>query len=320
MADTAIPTDVEGEVPEQSDDQAGERPKTARELMMEQLDQSRRERLKEDGVDLADDSADDADEDPDEPEEPVAPKKVKLKVDGEEREVDESAVMDAGIRALQKESAADRRLEEATRLLREAQIQVSKQTAPVEQPKAEKPEAKPDDGAEKEFIDALMTGDEDKARQAFRKALEASRPVVQETGRAAIPDPQRIAAEVKAQLSFESASEKFKGEYPEIVSDPYLAGIADQYLEVAIKSGDHKSWDSALTAAGKQTRDWIGKLKGEAQPTTPPTTQRTGLAEKKRGIDTIPSASSSASVAAEDEPESASSVIAAMKKARGQAL
>jgi hypothetical protein len=316
MAEAAIPSDVEEN--EQEVEQT-ERPKSARELAMEQLDQSRRSRLKEEGIDLDEDS-DDAGEDDtsaaEVPDDPPAPKKVKLKVDGEEREVDEQAVIDAGIRALQKESAADKRLEEATRLLREAQVQVARQTA-VEPPKVEKPA---DDDVEKEVIDALMTGDEDKARLALRKFREAARPVVQDEGRAAIPDPSRIAAEVKAQLSFESASEKFKGDFPEIVADPYLAGIADQYLDAALKSGTHKTWDSALTAAGKATQDWLAKFRGETPPTTPPTTQRTGLAEKKRGIDVIPSASSSASVAAEDEPESVGSVIAAMKKARGQTL
>lgn len=317
MADAAIPTDVEDEV---TDEQQTERPKTAREIALEQLELSRRAAFQEEtGIDLAGDAADDADVDEEEvtPDTP-APKKVKLKVDGEEREVDEQAVIDAGIRALQKESAADRRLEEATRLLREAQLQVAKQTAPVEPPKEEQ---KADDGdVEKEVIDALMTGDEEKAKQALRKFREAARPVIKDEGRTAIPDPAKIAAEVKAQLSFESASVRFKGDFPEIVADPYLAGIADQYLEAALKSGDHKSWDSALTAAGKATRDWLAKFKGESQPVTPPTTQRTGLAEKKRGIDSIPSASSSATSAADAEPESVTSVIAAMKKARGQVL
>lgn len=308
MAEAAIPSDVEEN--EQEVEQT-ERPKSARELAMEQLDQSRRSRLKEEGIDLDEDDTSVAEM----PDDPPAPKKVKLKVDGEEREVDEQAVIDAGIRALQKESAADKRLEEATRLLREAQQQVARQTA-VEPPKVEQP----DDDVEQEVIDALMTGDEDKARLALRKFREVARPVVQDEGRAAIPDPSRIAAEVKAQLSFESASEKFKGDFPEIVADPYLAGIADQHLDAALKSGTHKTWDSALTAAGKATRDWMEKIRGEAPQAMPPTTQRTGLAEKKRGIDVIPSASSSASVAADDEPESVSSVIAAMKKARGQTL
>lgn len=314
MAEAAIPSDVEDQE-EQEEQQTG-RPKSARELAMEQMEQSRRARLSEEGVDL-DDVQEEEEPEAEVPDDPPAPKKVKLKVDGEEREVDEQAVIDAGIRTLQKESAADRRLEEATRLLNEARQQAAKQTAPVEQPKEE---PRVDDDVEKEVIDALMTGDEEKARQALRKFREVARPVVTDEGRTAIPDPQKIAAEVKAQLSFESASEKFRGDFPEIVADPYLAGIADQYLEAELKTGNHKSWDSALTAAGKATQGWLAKFRGETPQTVPPTTQRSGLAEKKRGIDSIPSASSSASVAAEDEPESATSVIAAMKKARGQAF
>jgi hypothetical protein len=50
-----------------------------------------------------------------------ASKKIKIKVDGQEQEVDESAVLEAGMRTLQKESAADKRLEEATKARDEAE-------------------------------------------------------------------------------------------------------------------------------------------------------------------------------------------------------
>jgi hypothetical protein len=53
---------------------------------------------------------------------PKDPAKVhKLKVDGQEVDFTEDKILEAGKRALQKDMAADRRLEEATRLLREAQ-------------------------------------------------------------------------------------------------------------------------------------------------------------------------------------------------------
>src|SRR5688572_7900787 len=56
------------------------------------------------------------------PEEPVKAK-VKIKVDGQELEVEEDAVREAGIKALQKQSAADKRLEESARLKKEAEAE-----------------------------------------------------------------------------------------------------------------------------------------------------------------------------------------------------
>ena len=79
---------------------------------------------KEDDEDEVPEDEPDTQEDSEEEEpehEPEEPKEqyVKIVVDGEEREVPLSQIVDAGRRTLQKESAADRRLEEATRLLNE---------------------------------------------------------------------------------------------------------------------------------------------------------------------------------------------------------
>jgi len=51
---------------------------------------------------------------------PPAPKMVQITVDGQQLEVEESRILEAGKRTLQKESAADKRLQEATRKEQEA--------------------------------------------------------------------------------------------------------------------------------------------------------------------------------------------------------
>ena len=73
---------------------------------------------------------------PDEIEEKKAvqeyPDFLNLKIDGETKKIESSKVWDAGIRSLQKESAADSRLEEASNLKREAQESLEKAKAESE--------------------------------------------------------------------------------------------------------------------------------------------------------------------------------------------
>ena len=87
---------------------------------------------------------------------------VKIKVDGQEKEVPVTEIMEAGTRTLQKESAADKRLEEATRMLKQAEERFNS----LASKDPEKPDlSKADD---LELARSIQMGTEDEASAAIK--------------------------------------------------------------------------------------------------------------------------------------------------------
>lgn len=240
--------------------------------------------------------------------------RVKVKIDGVESEVTVAEMQ----RQFQKNGAAERRLEEATRLLNEARA--AKPPVGFDPPKPAvdsdtTQQAAPGDADQggREFLAALYDGDDEKALEALKKIG---------MGRSSGPtlDAGQLAAQltpaIKQQLSYDSALEKFKGDYAEIVADPYLADLADRFLDAEVQGG--KPFAEALETAGKKTRDWLGS-KG-VQPVVPnPTIDRNTKLERKAGIDRIPALNTKATTV-EEPVQSASDIINEMRKARGLTL
>ncbi len=251
--------------------------------------------------------------------------RVKVKVDGVEKEV----TVEEMRRTYQKEGAAETRLEQATKLLKEAKEIREKATVPpvgVEKGKEgeETPDAsktKPGD-AGKDFVSALFEGDETKTLEALEK-LGIGRPEKGSTVDIAALTAQLTPA-IKQQLVVESALDKFATDFPDVVGDQYLSGKADEFFEAAVADG--KSLTEAFEAAGSQTRDWIkqkagitAKPNGELQPKEDktPTTERDKKLERKEGLEKVTSLNQKATVV-EEPVQTATEVIAEMRKARGQ--
>lgn len=247
---------------------------------------------------------------------------VTVKIDGQERQVSVADMQ----RDYQKNGAADKRLEEAARqsreaarLLAEAQARAGIPPVGVD-PNKGTPESTTqaetsgdDPKAEaKRIVTALFEGDEEKALEAVERLVAGRQAPTQ-----AQPDTQQIAQVVKQQMSVDSALEQFSKDYQDIVSDPYLATIADQYLEAEVKDPT-KSYAEALDAAGKKTRDWLAAKTGQPAVNTPPTMDRTQKLERKAGIDNVQALNTKATTV-EEPVQSASDVIADMKKQRGLA-
>lgn len=231
---------------------------------------------------------------------------VNVKIDGVESEVTVAEMR----RRYQKNGAAERRLEEATRLLNEARAA----TPPVGFAQTTPPndiQATPggDDEEGKAFLAALFDGDEEKALAAL-KAVGFGRP--QPT-----PDAQQLAAQltpaIKQQLVVDSALEKFEENYADVMADPYLEGIAAEFIKKEMEAG--LPFVEALDVGGKKTRDWLTS-KGVTTPPPNPTTDRNTKLERKAGIDVIPALNSKATTVEEPE-QSATDVINEMRKARG---
>lgn len=313
VVDATAPADIETDTP----DENAERPKSPRELAMEAMHADRVALLQaEIGSDFGQVDTQIRDE-PQDPAEAPAPLPVttKVKIDGEEQEV----TQDELIRSFQKNAAADRRLEEASRIAREAkellasaQLQVTQQTTEA----SPQPAATDDDAAFDKFVSTLYEGDTQAAKAAYKELQQKSA----SKGRdAAIPSRAEIVEEVKQQLEVDSALAGFRKEFPDIWKDPHLSKIADERLDAELASGKHATFNDAMIAAGNGTRDWMKSvgMGGPLERDTPTVDLNTRL-ERKAGITNLRTASTRNAPEPAPEASDQRSAIAEMRKARGQ--
>lgn len=226
------------------------------------------------------------------------PETVRIKVDGEEREVPKDKIYDAGIRAMQKESTADKRLEEATRLLREIE---QKYAQPQE--KKQEPPSQWDDAT---VAYALEHGTEE--QKAYAISLLRGR------GDTTQEDLQKVKQEaVKTVLDtvdFRDASQWFLSEYKDIASDPYLIQLASVAEDKARASGDQRTRKELYKQIGDDLRKWKGGIT--------PAQSMEEKKEQKSKIINLPAASVKKSTPAEAKPKTTSDIIEEMRKKRGQ--
>lgn len=243
-----------------------------------------------------------------------AGKRIRVKVDGVEQDV----ALDEVIRSYQKGSAADRRLEEATRLLKEAREAATPQptkTDPTPEPAATPPAAGPDALVDplKQALGHLYSGDEETAAKALADVIARS------AAPAATPhaplDTAQIVAQVQDQMAFQGALDKVNTDYPDLVGNSDLEQLTFIKAQGHLAGG--KSRADALLAAAEDVYTLIGKKPGRPEPKTP----RQEKIDRKAALDPVPAASMAApGNVPEDEP-SPSSVIAEMAKKRlGQTL
>jgi hypothetical protein len=266
--------------------------------------------------------------------EPAAtlPAKVKVKIDGEEAEVP----VDDLVRQYQKNATADKRLAEATRLLREAQeaeaqrllreqqhqqylqqqLEQQQQQAPTQNPAGDDPLA-----AGKDFIKALFSGDEENAEAKLVEML-AGRQQAQ-AAPAPILDVNEIAStvaqQVQQKLVVESVLNQNRRDYPEMYADPDLEALALTKIQ-RMQAEEGTDFFAALDTVSKQMAQKFGWSAAQQEPgrredPVPATSSRATKLEAKQKIDNVSSINTK-TAPTEPQPEDASSIIAAMKAAR----
>ncbi len=249
----------------------------------------------------------------------AATKKRTLKVDGEEVEFDEDKIIDAGIRALQKESAADKRLEEATELLRQAKALSNNQNEqqnsqpPVTTQGAETPTLATDEA--KAIANAIQYGDEEESAEAIQKIFGRSQ-ATQEIQQLSPADIQKA---VSDQLAFNSAIEMLEkppedGGFGDLMSDPMLSKmVADKEAELRTEK-EWGSYHDLFTAAGNAIREWRNDLIGKSSGNVSDIKSR--QQRKASANSTVSSASTTSSPAAPEKPKSTSDIIEEMRRSR----
>ena len=223
---------------------------------------------------------------------------VTIKVDGVMQQVSRDKIYEAGLRAVQKESSADRRLEEATRLLREVEQRIA--PPPVQN-------TPPPQAWDEEIIAyALAHGTEEQKAEAVRQIRG---------GRQELATPDQIANNVEARIldkvDFQSSAEWFQTNYKDIVSDPYLLQLASLQEDHMRANGDTRSRKELYAEIG----DGLRKLKGGGVPVVTLEEKRT----QKESITNLPAASARRTTPQAPAPKTPSQIIEEMRTKRGQA-
>lgn len=223
---------------------------------------------------------------------------VTIKVDGVMQQVSRDKIYEAGLRAVQKESSADRRLEEATRLLREVEQRIA--PPPVQN-------TPPPQAWDEEIIAyALAHGTEEQKAEAVRQIRG---------GRQELATPDQIANNVEARIldkvDFQSSAEWFQDTYKDIVSDPYLLQLASLQEDHMRANGDKRPRKELYAEIG----DGLRKLKGGGVPVTTLEEKRT----QKAGITNLPAASARKTTPQAPAAKTPSQIIEEMRTKRGQA-
>lgn len=236
---------------------------------------------------------------------------IKVKVDGIEQEIP----IDQAKATLQKNMAADKRLNDA--VLKQRELQQWEQRLQQQEQQLQLPVTPPDTTKKLQVaVDALYDGDTEDAVKALSEVIGRN---------TATLNPEQISQQASehvmqtlAKRQFDSdvakANTQFHQEFADIASDPTLLNMADQKTIELMSL--HADWTPSqiTTEAGRQTREWVQGLTSQRSPTT--------RVERKQNLQSMPSTSGSVAYqppAKNDGPKSAKEVIAAMRQSRGQA-
>lgn len=179
----------------------------------------------------------------------------KVTVDGQEMEVPGRAIIDAGMRTFQKETAADYRLKLASQLLQEAEAKAKGAATP---PGAPAPAAEPPAGLnDAQLAEALQFGTPEQAAAALKELR--GRPSVSPEEIARIVDA-RSRNVAQDEIQFQEAKKFVQAEYSDLMSNDYLRRLffLEENRRRAPKErggeGDRRPYKELYAAIGNDLR------------------------------------------------------------------
>jgi len=272
---------------------------------------------------------------------------IEVKIDGEKKRVPLSKVIDAGQRTFQKETAADKRLEEATRVLKEVReakeslmaLQLSLSAAKKEDVEEKKQKTTEEEeetiSLEKfmELADAIRYGEEEEAAKALKQLTAMSKSETPRSDGAISLDDERfqevigdITSKIESKLTAKQIQERFhlpkeQGGFGDIVSDEDLYQLAVSKVNDLLAGGAPNTWET-YQKVGMSLRE---KFLKEPEPTQEKKKESDlqKKKEKKKSVDTVKGVSQKSiteeesAPALSSEPER-SNVIREIKRQRGQ--
>lgn len=253
----------------------------------------------------------------------AAPKKIKLKVDGKEVEVDEAKVLEAGVRTLQKETAADKRLEEASkvgaeanRLLTEAQNMIKSAAQGRTTTDTEASPSKPDGKASKVLTDeelttavkAIQYGSEAEAKEALQNLVTKAANSGQ--------SEELTLVQVNEMLDFRDARQWAETEYKDVLGDPNLRKLFLTKEREKRAAGDNRPYRELYGEIGNEVRDWRKSLAPAPANPQPAGGSRADVRERKATLVPVPTASSRLPAATTTKELTPTETIGAMRDER----
>jgi hypothetical protein len=216
------------------------------------------------------------------------------KVDGKEVKYSKQELLEEGLRAKQKESAADARLEQATRLLKEAEQRAAQlgqfQSPPSGQDAGQQQDKQLPGGPDAEvnfedLAEAISYGSEDEKAQALKTLAEYGR-----AQGAPQVNPDQIVALVEEKTAFNQAVEMInsdpeQGGFNDIMSDPYLKNMfymkeREANEKARLEGGDDRSYKQLYMDIGNEIREWRDSMMGKKP--TPTNTEGFDDIEKRK--------------------------------------
>lgn len=166
-----------------------------------------------------------------------------LKIDGQEREVPQSKVLEEGRRAMQKELAADKRLEEAALLKKQYEELLARATQNVPPP--------PEEDLTEIIQNAAFDPEAAKKLAQMIKGREA-----------ATPDVMKL---VREEISAQHMLDRFKTEFKDIVEDERALTLAASMEAQKRQAGDTRPLYDIWAEVGNDIRSWKAGLSGQTK-------------------------------------------------------
>ena len=257
---------------------------------------------------------------PAEPTEPVKEvipepvKMVKVKVDGEEFEVTQAEIDEAGsVTAFQKERAADNRLKKTNEMLAETRRSQAALTQYIQNQTPKQPDIT-DDQFIQSKMDAIRFGTPEEYTVAMKEVSARLSPRI---------DENIMTQRAVSVMQMNNALDNFKKEFQDVMANPMLRRLAvslerERMSEITPQT----DWQEFYRKIGNEVRSVVGR---PSQPTPPALVTPTGdtpspqsdKEARKASIVNLPTAAARATTPADPKPETREDILNSMRKTRG---
>jgi hypothetical protein len=252
------------------------------------------------------------------------PESLTVKVDG----VEQQLPIDEAKAVIQKNLAADKRLNEAS--LKQQQLQqweqnlIQREKQQIQAPPVDPVETHGDEGELKErvqtAVDKLYDGDTDEAVEALTGIIGGRNQATPINTNAIVAQAKEAVLQEQRQREFNqevsTARNQFNTEFKELAEDPELMDFADQKTISLMK--EHPDWapTQVIMEAGRHTQEWVNKIRGNGD------SGQASRMERKANLKPMPRSNSSLNYQIKppkEEKMTTGQVLSQMREARGQA-